>query len=183
MRCTRCGRDNPLSARFCAGCGAPFSEEERKAAYDRTIYGKLDRLKEAKSWITLEKITSNPLFRIRLLAVIILLGVMNGRNKGNVMRPLESEDYKVYYNRTSDDWFLSTEMDRVNVGIYLPGKPEGVTVKTIDRDSALLDEKEYSLSDDILLEKDEDNIYILEGRYDGSSKQIRLMVVPPEMLE
>ena len=92
MKCTKCGQENLLKAQFCSSCGYRFSDEERQAAYDATVWGKLDKISEAKDWITLNKITGNKFFRIAVLVLIILWGIMSGGNRGDKMMILESDD-------------------------------------------------------------------------------------------
>ena len=73
MKCRNCGKENLLKAHYCHNCGHPFSDEERQAAYDSTIWGKLDKLKKMKEFITLEAITSHPVFRALFLALLIII--------------------------------------------------------------------------------------------------------------
>ena len=42
MICKNCNHKNITTALYCSNCSAPFSEEERKQAYDKTIYLVLD---------------------------------------------------------------------------------------------------------------------------------------------
>ena len=180
MKCSNCGKENLLSAKYCAGCGSPFTDEERQAAYDKTFYGKLDKIKEAKSWISLNKITSNIVFRILFLAAIIALGILGGNNRGTEMTVLESSQYRVYYNEDTRDYFLATDMDSVSVELYLPGKPEGLTVMTLNSESEMIAEDSYNIGDRIVLPRDPDKMYIIEGDYEDTTREIRMMIVPTD---
>jgi len=177
MKCSKCGKENLIKARFCSDCGNPFTDEERQAAYDRTIYGKLDKLNEAKGWLTLNKITSNPFVRIAVLALIIAIGFISGNNRGDTMAIMESDEYKVYYNSKTRDYFLNTDKDRVSVGIYLPGTPSGISVYTLNEQAEAIDEEYYDIGEKIILQKADDRVYVIEGDYENGTQQIRLMVV------
>ena len=50
MKCLKCGYENPITAEYCHMCGTAFTEQQRQEAYDRTIFGKLDRLENLKGW-------------------------------------------------------------------------------------------------------------------------------------
>ena len=50
MKCMKCGYENPTTAEYCHMCGTAFTEQQRQEAYDRTIFGKLDRLENLKGW-------------------------------------------------------------------------------------------------------------------------------------
>ena len=75
MICSKCGTNNLIRADYCSSCGHAFTEQEKADAYRETIYGKLDRLEEAQSWLTLKKITGNLFFRIAVLALIFVFNL------------------------------------------------------------------------------------------------------------
>ena len=177
MKCSKCGKENLIKARFCSECGNPFTDEERQSAYDRTIYGKLDKIGEAKGWLTLNKITSNPIVRIAILIIILAIGLLSGNNRGDRMTVLESDEYKVYYNTETKDYFLNTDKDEVSVGIYLPGTPSGISVYTLNEQAEAIDEEYYDIGEKIILQKADDRVYVIEGDYENGTQQIRLMVV------
>lgn len=120
MKCKNCGKENLIKAHYCYGCGHPFTEKERQSAYDSTLWGKLDKLKKAKQIVTLEAVTSHPVFRVLFLALLIIIGVLTGTNKGSVMRPLESDAYAVAYDRKQNEYYLFSEEEEVAVPLYLP---------------------------------------------------------------
>jgi hypothetical protein len=46
MKCSKCGNENIIKACYCSGCANEFSEKERKDAYNKTIYGKIEKLEK-----------------------------------------------------------------------------------------------------------------------------------------
>ncbi len=175
MKCKNCGKENLLKAQYCHGCGHPFTEEERQAAYDSTVWGKLDKLKKAKEFATLEAITSHPVFRVMFLALLIIVGVLTNTNKGSVMRPLESEEYTVGYNQKLEEYYLFTEKDSVAVPLYLPGKPEKVRISA-DKEEENIFTREYALGESPVLTKDPSVIYTVYGVYEGKEEKITILL-------
>ena len=182
MKCKNCGKENLIQAHYCVSCGHPFGEEERQAAYNDTIWGKLDQLKKAKEIVTLEAITSHPVFRVLFLALLIIVGVLTGSNKGSVMRPLESDAYTVAYDRKQNEYYLFSEQEEVAVPLYLPGKPEGVRVSA-DRDGENIFVREYSLDESPLLSKDPSVVYTVYGIYEDKEEQILILLQDPSAIE
>ena len=177
MKCANCGHENPIKANFCSSCGHRFTEEDRKNAYEKTVYHKLDKLKDAKEWITLSKITSNPVFRALVLLVVIAAGVLSHSNKGTDMTVLEDESYTVRYNTKLEEYYLFTGRETVHVGLYAPGVPEEFSVQICDRDGAVLETQDYSVDDEIVLKKDQKLTYVITARYEKGEKKIALAVL------
>ena len=182
MKCGKCGHENLIKARYCSSCGNMFTEEERQAAWDATFWGKLDKVKEAKEWITLEKVTGNKFFRIALLALIIVIGIIAGGNRGSCMMILESGDYVVRYNEALGEYYVFTEKEDVDINLYLPGKPEGVKVTSMSLDRDKLSEREYAVGDTITLERSSGVLYRIAGEYGEEEKNIDLIVYDISLL-
>ncbi|MBP3936738.1 MAG: zinc ribbon domain-containing protein [Clostridia bacterium] len=139
MICKQCQHQNIVSAQYCERCGAPFTEEERQAAYDATVYGKIDKWEERKSVVTLEKFTSHPIFRIAVLAVILVVGLLLGRPHGNEMTVLEGDGYTVSQHTETGDLYLLTAQEEVSVELYLPQKAEAITLIAPDGETKDVD--------------------------------------------
>ncbi len=182
MKCRNCGKENLLKAHYCHSCGNPFSEEERQAAYDSTFWGKLDKLKNLKEIVTLEAITSHPLFRVLFLVLLIIIGVLTNTNKGSVMRPLESKEYTVAYNQDLEEYYLFTEENSIAVSLYLPGKPEKVRISA-DKDNENVFIKEYDLGESPVLTKDPSVVYTVYGVYKEKEDKITVLLYDPSVLE
>ena len=72
MICKECGTKNITKAQFCVHCGSAFTDEERQKAYDRTIFGKIEKLEKWKGYITLDFITGHPVFKTLVLIAILV---------------------------------------------------------------------------------------------------------------
>ena len=182
MKCTKCGHENLLKAQYCSSCGYRFSDEERQAAYDATVWGKLDKISEAKDWITLNKITGNKFFRIAVLALIILWGIMSGGNRGDRMMILESDDYAVRYNSNQNEYYVFTDKDEVDLNLYIPGTPQGISVSSETLDGSSIDQEEYEIGERITLIKSDGILYRVTGEYEKNEKELDLIVYDMSLL-
>ena len=180
MKCRNCGRENLMCAHYCESCGDSFSEEEREESYGRTFFGRLDSIKELKSYVTLEFITSNPVFRIVFLVLLIAVGVLTGTNRGSEMRPLESESYTVGYNKETHEYYLFTDLDEVDVSLYLPGHPEGIRVSA-DRGDTNIYTEDYGTDEVPVLVKDPSVVYTVYGIYENKDDKITVILYDPSV--
>lgn len=180
MICPACGKDNLIKADYCASCGHAFTEQEKAEAYSRTIYGKLDRFEEARSWLTLKKITGNLVFRIAVLACIALAGILSHTNQGTEMKLLESEEYVIDWNKERNEYYLYSDLDEVHLKLYLPGQPEAVGVTELDEEGKELHTEVYSVEDLPVLRKDT-AFYRISGIYGNGETQILAGVYDTEL--
>ena len=64
MICKNCQTKNIKKAQFCRHCGEAFTDEQRQEAYDRTIFGKIEKLEKWKGYVTLDFITGATLIAV-----------------------------------------------------------------------------------------------------------------------
>ena len=150
MKCSVCSSENLIKAHYCASCGHPFTEEERKAAYDRTFYGKLDKVRRWKSILTLEVITGSLWFRILSILAILLLGLFLLLTR----RPLRLESgdlYKVQYLEETGTYYLITEEDTVAVNLRAPYRTRSVLIREVDASGQTVREETRTAEEAMLL--------------------------------
>ena len=46
MFCKKCNTENLMKAEYCQACGNQFTPEEKNAAYEKTIFGKFEKLEK-----------------------------------------------------------------------------------------------------------------------------------------
>lgn len=175
MRCQNCQQENIRQAQYCAACGTAFSDEQREAAYADTVYGKIEKLESIKSWLTLEAITSHPVFRVLLIVAILAVGLLLGRPHGNRMTILESDAYTVSQHRESGDYYLLTDKAEVGVSLYLPKKAETLTLKKTDGEQ-VLSETTFTAEEGVALQADDTACYRIEANYGGKTESITVYV-------
>ena len=176
MRCEKCWNENIASANYCRFCGAPFTEEAQKKAYDKTVFGVLDRIENLKSWMDLSKFTGNRIVRIVFLLILAALVVFNISRNGSHLAIQKSEEYTVTYNQAANEYYVLTEQDEIGLNTYLPKETDAVTV------SCFVDGVErYSVENEpdaeIRLAKIDDGYYVLRADYtDGKSEALTFFV-------
>lgn len=170
MICNACGHNNITKAAYCENCGAAFTEEQRKKAYDKTIYGKIDKLEQIKGYVTLEAITSHPVFRIAVLVIILAVGLLVGRPHGNAMTILKNDAYSVAQNSQTGEYYLLTDQEQVQVDLYFPKKTEALTVTQGDRTETL----DLTADEAPVLTTNADSAYVLTA---DSGESITVFVI------
>ena len=130
MKCLKCGYENPITAEYCHMCGTEFTEQQRQEAYDKTIYGKLDRLENLKGWADLSNITGNIIFRLIIIAGLAAMAFYNVTRNGTHLSIAESSQYTL--SRNGEEFYVTTDLDTVSLITYLPKEAETITVHQIE---------------------------------------------------
>ena len=167
MICNTCKHNNITKAMYCENCGAAFSDKEREQAYNKTIYGRIDKFEQFKGYVTLEAITSHPVFRIIVLVLILAVGLLVGRPHGNAMTILKNDAYTVAQNSQTGEYYLLTQDEQVAVDLYLPKKAEQLTVRQ-DDDTATTRTLDLTTDEALVLTANAQAAYVLEADYGES---------------
>ena len=176
MICKNCQTKNITKAGYCRSCGSAFTEKERQKAYDRTIYGKIEKLEKWKGYLTLEFITGNPIFKTVVLIAILVWGFFLGRANGDRMLILESEVYRVQQHVTTGEYYVLTEQDSVSLALYLPRQAEAVQLQAFI-DDTVVQEQSFSAEEQPRLECGAAEYYHITADYGDSTEQIKVYVV------
>lgn len=153
MICKKCNTNNITKAKYCNNCGNAFTDEERKAAYNATVYGKVDMViagwKKFKSVTNLSIITGNKYVKYGTLVVIIVYGLLAGRAHGNNMTILDSNEYDVQYNESAQEYYVISNNDNVTLDLYLPQKANNIYLEEYWSNGNYCDDRMYSPEDAI----------------------------------
>ena len=163
MKCKNCKTENILKADYCKSCGYKFSEKEKKKAYNRTVFGIIDNVLNLKSYITFDFITGNRWFKVASLLFLILYSVLVLKLNGSQIRILDSRDYDVEYNKTTKEYFLVTDENQIGLNLYIPEKTDKVNLITVDSNDKLINEKEYSIDENIMLIYNDKEHYVIQS--------------------
>lgn len=163
MRCLHCSAENPLIAHYCGNCGHSFTEEERKKAYSRTIYGKVDRAREIKGYLTLDFITGSRWFKALTLVAIITLGIWLRMSGQNALRLESGDGYRIEYLKETDTYYLIAQADAVDLRLVVPGGTSSLTVEKLDSDDALLSSQNVDVDEGVSLAVSGNSHYALEA--------------------
>ena len=178
MLCKKCNTENLLKADYCQACGNKFTPEEKNLAYEKTIFGKFEKLEKYVSYLSPVKfITGNKLFKRGVLVAIILYSIFMANAGNNHLKIEQSNSYEVLYNKTENAYYLVSETDYVNAQLFVPKKAYGLTVYTVDDDGVIFYSQSYGLDDAITLEIDNESHYIIEAEFKDESQSIEVYVV------
>ena len=175
MKCKHCGQENVVQASYCIHCGRAFSEEEKKEAFGKTIWGRLQKLHELRVIADLSVITGNRIFRALFLLGLLFIGFLFSHNQGSQLRLLESPDYRLAYNETTKEYYLFSDQEEILLQLYLPGKPEGIRVSSLNEEGEVLETKELSTSETPVLER-ESSSYRISGIYAEKEQSLELRI-------
>ena len=162
MKCMKCGYENPTTAEYCHMCGTAFTEQQRQEAYDRTIYGKLDRLENLKGWADLSNITGNIFFRLAVIACLGVMALCNVTRNGTHLSIAESSQYTL--SRNGEEFYVTTYLDTISLITYLPKETETITVQQIEN-GLPKQEIVQSPSDPISVAKTDHGYYTIRADY------------------
>ena len=171
MICKECGTKNRIKANYCMHCGHQFTDQQREYAYSKTIFGWIEKIENIWSILTLDKITGSSLFKIISLVIIFLVGSYSVYKNGTQFRPLEHENYEIQYNQKVNEYYLISDLDSFEVSLYLPKTTDELTVLQLNEYNELICEEQYLLSDEIVLNNQEEILYQIEAA--GHIVQIR----------
>ena len=176
MICRNCQTKNIIKAQYCRHCGDAFTDEQRQEAYDRTIFGKIDKLEQWKGYLTLEFITGNPIFKTVVLVAILLWGFYLGRTNGERMLIMESDAYRVQQHVTTGEYYVLTDQDSVSVSLYLPRQAEEVQLQGIV-DGEVVGEQRFTAEEQPQLECGAVDYYYITADYGKRTERITVYVV------
>lgn len=177
MKCHKCKSENILKANYCQKCGEKFTDKEKEEAYNKTIFGKIDKLKKIKDIVTLNVITGNIIFKIISLLVVLGIGIYFLLTIGINTKILNSKDYQIFYNKESSEYYLLVDdnKDWIELNLYRPNRTKKMTIYTYDLDDKEKTKKEVSKDDRITLNTYQDDYHIVESKY-SNKKQDKLKI-------
>lgn len=171
MKCTKCGCQNITKANYCRQCGNAYTEEDRKKAYNQTLYGKLDQLSNLKAIVSLEVITSNKLFRALVIVAILWMGYYISASDNRKLQILESDDYTIEYNTVENEYYLDTDKNSIELSLYVPQEYQELSLRQFDQNDVLLNEQKCSLEDNLVLNNSAQCYYIIEAVYESAQSE------------
>ena len=172
MKCHKCKNENLLKANFCQKCGEKFTEKEKEEAYNKTIFGKIDFLKKIKDIVTLDVITSNIIFKIVSLLVVLGIGLYFLFTVGINTKILNSQDYQVFYNKENSEYYLLIDdnKDSIELNLYRPNRIKEMTIYTYDLNGNEKAKTTVSKDDKITLNTYQDDYHTIESNYSNEEQ-------------
>ena len=163
MKCSHCTADNLLMANYCCACGAAFTDAERKAAYDQTVYGQIDKARRVKDIVTLEIITGSRWFKILTLLVILALGIWLRMSGVGALRLETGSGYRLEYLKETDAYYVISEADAVDLRLVVPNRTTELSAEEYDAGGTLLSQRSCSADAGVSLEVSGTAHYVLRS--------------------
>lgn len=128
MKCTKCNSELNYGAKFCNNCGEEIPENINKEIYDKSVWGYADKFLNWYDKLTLKKVTGNIFFKIAILLIVLGIGLFSSYSSFANIRLLKSDDYSIERDTKTGIYYILTEKDQVNIGMYIPKSAENVVV-------------------------------------------------------
>lgn len=172
MKCHKCKSENVLKANYCQECGEKFTEKEKEEAYNKTFFGKIDSIKKIKDIATLNAITSNIIFKIASLLVVLGIGLYFLFTMGINTKILNSKDYEIFYNKKNTEYYLIVDdnKDSIELNLYRPNRTKEMTIYTYDLNNKEKTKTAVSKDDKITLNTYKEDYHVIESKYSNKKK-------------
>ena len=184
MKCRTCGYDNLLKANYCRSCGSAFTAEEKEAAKKASLGGKMEkteevvkRVKTVKDILTLSFLTDNVFVRIFLILLPLAIAVVTGQMAPGGLTILESEEYVIHCDTETQEYYVDTDAQVVNLQLYVPKDTEGVEVIYYEDGGAQVYSHTYTLSDSISVNAVTQGYYVITAQLPSGNQSITMYTV------
>ena len=167
MKCSQCGHENLLKANYCHMCGSRFSQEEKDAARENALIGKIEKAEETKDKfdkikdiLSLSFITDNVYVKIALIILPLVISLLfGGGGKSDGITFLNSDGYEIYYNTDTDKYFLDLSGESAQLKASVPSDTMYIIFSYISP-YGNTDVDSYELNESIVVQ------YQANGRYE-----------------
>lgn len=180
MNCTKCNSELHYGDKFCNKCGEKVEKGAYDEIYKKTVWGKLDRMDDVWQTMTLKKFIDHWITKSIILLAVLVWGFFDAYTSIANIRFLESEDYKIEYNKKLDEYYIRTEKEVVDLNLYIPRASEKIEITEYKDDEKSTREmlpKEYK-ENTVRVKKDEfDYVTISSIRNKKKSDTVKLYVV------
>lgn len=176
MNCSKCASKNIIKANYCQKCGYKFTEEEKKNAYKKTLFYKLEMIEKWYNHLTLSTITGNIFFKIGSILIILFVGIYLLLTVGINTKILDSKEYKIFYNEKDNVYYLLTSDDKeeINVNLYKPNRLKELSIEHYDSYGDLINK--VNVQDNIILKSYNDDYYVFRSKYDDKEEEMKVIV-------
>ena len=177
MNCSNCSLKNVSSANYCIKCGHKFTEEEKKKAYKKTFYYKLDNVEKWYHHLTLSTITGSIYYKIGSILVLLIVGIYLLLTVGVNTKILNSKDYKIFYNEDEKVYYLLVDNDKseVSVNLYKPNRLKELSLEHFNQDNELIEN--VDLNKEIVLKTFNNDYYVFNSIYSDNKEDKMIVMV------
>ena len=186
MKCTNCNTENLRKANYCKNCGQAFTQREKDAAHSQSVVGKLEKVEEVKGKadkvkdiLSLSFITDNVWVRIALIVIpfVFSLVVGGGAKGGDTMKIRDNGQYDVYYNTTTQEYFVEIDSGSVNLSLYVPKGTQQINVYFKESTGYEYQSGSYGLEDAITVNENTNGYYTIEAVMENGTQTITMYTI------
>ena len=186
MKCTNCNTENLRKANYCKNCGQEFTQREKDRAKKASVVGKLEKAEEVKDKtdkvkdiLSLSFITDNVWVRLALIIVpfVFSLVIGGGSKGGDTMKIRDNGQYDVYYNTTTQEYFVEVDSGSVNLSLYVPKGTQQINVYFKESTGYEYQAGSYSLEDAITVNENTNGYYTIEAVMENETQTITMYTI------
>lgn len=180
MICEKCKNELSYGSKYCVSCGEKIPSDAYREEYEKTIWAKLDKIKDKYDTIFLKKLTGNIFFKIFWLVAVLGYFFFTMYGNLNGIRLKDSEAYKIQYYEKGDEYYIRPTEEISQLELFLPVACERV-IFTAYADGEECDKKEFTTeeykAEGYTVVADEyDYIYIDAQRNGQSADKVKVIV-------
>ncbi len=178
IKCPKCSYPNTLKAIYCKNCGEKIPEKNKEEVYKKTIYYKLELIKQWYDHLTLSTITSHPFFRACIIGLILGYGGANLIFKGANLAIEDDSNYDIIYNDKMSEYYLIVpeDVEKIPINLYIPRRLDNMHILHYREDGVLLESDEYEENKKVYLTTYDEDYFILDAKYFNTDKKTALKV-------
>ena len=186
MKCTNCNTENLRKANYCKNCGQAFTQQEKDEAHKRSVVGKLEKAEEVKGKadklkdiLSLNFITDNVWVRLALIVLPFMFSLVvgGGVKGGDKIKIRDSNLYDVYYNTTTQEYFVDIDSGSVNLALYVPNGTQQINVYFKETTGYEYQSGSYGLEDAITVQENTNGYYTIEAVMENGTQTITMYTI------
>ncbi len=120
MICEKCNSKLGYGDKFCNTCGEKIPASLYEDDYKDTAWGKFDNLSNKWDTFFLKKIFDSWVFKTLVVLAVLAVGLLEVYTDIINIKLLDSEAYKIEYNQNTDEYYVRTEQQSVDLLLYIP---------------------------------------------------------------
>lgn len=128
MKCIKCESSLHYGDKYCNTCGEKIEKGIYDEDYAKTIWGIIDKISDWWETFTFKKFIDNWVVKVIVLLFVLVWGFFDAYTNLTNIKFLESENYKVEYNKTADEYYIRTNEKEVDLNLYIPKHSEKITI-------------------------------------------------------
>lgn len=136
MKCAMCDSDLHYGDQYCNICGEKVPKDTYDADYAKTVWGRIDKMQNKVEKLTLKKFLDNWITKTVILLVILAVGFIDAYTDFTNIKFLNSESYVIEYNKKADEYYIRTDLEEVDLNLYIPKHAEKIAITEYKDDSS-----------------------------------------------